>query len=286
MKRRRPEAGTFPGGSFPRDSVVWITGASSGIGASLAELCAAEGAEVLVLSGRSRERLQTVAERCRAAGRTALRVEILPFDAGNPPERAGALAELAARELIPDVLVNNAGVSQRGLAVNTVFSVDRDIMEVDFLAPVELTKAVLPAMIRRGRGTVVVVSSVAGLIPAPLRSGYNAAKAAQIAYFGTLSNELAASGSPVGVVTVIPGFVRTGISENAIGTDGTAWGRMDPNQEGGIGPDRAAADIAEGIRRGRRVVFTGVPARLRIALMLRRFAPAILDRVLQRVKVT
>lgn len=271
---------------FPEGSVLWITGASSGIGAALAEACAARGAAGLVLSGRSQDRLDAVAERCRSAGGSAMTVETLPFDAGNPRERAAALAKLESSTIIPHVLVNNAGVSQRGLALDTAFSVDRDIMEVDFLASLELTKGVLPGMLRRGGGTVLVVSSVAGLIPAPLRSGYNAAKAAQIAFFATLANELALARSPVRVVTVVPGFVRTSISENAIGVDGTPWGRMDPNQAGGIRAERAAADIIAGVRRGRRMILTGVPGRLRFAMILRRLAPTVLDSILRRVRVT
>lgn len=267
--------------TFPEGAVVWITGASSGIGAALAILCAAGGADTVVISGRSRERLEETARHC---GET--RVVILPFDAGNPGERRAALEKLAAGSIQPDVLINNAGVSQRGSAMETEFSVDCDIMEVDYLAAVELTKRVLPGMIKRGNGTIVAVSSVAGLIPAPLRSAYNAAKAAQIAFFGTLANELAAVGAPVAVVTVIPGFVRTGVSANALDRSGSAWGRMDPNQESGIAPEQAAAEIIRGVRQNRAIVYTGVPVRLRFALMLRRFAPRVLDRILQRVKVT
>ncbi len=289
------------------DRCVWITGASSGIGAALAELLSNVGAGTLILSGRSRERLENTAERCRRLSRQRydrehdrhthhyahdgtrdgaidVSLEVLPFDVADPEQRIRAVQLLQERDLIPDVLINNAGVSQRGLATDTGLSVDRDIMEIDYFAAVDLTKAVLPAMVDRGDGLIVAVSSVAGLIPAPLRSGYNAAKSAQIAFFRTLGNEVARSG--VRVCTVIPGFVRTGISENALNGSGSAWGRMDPNQAGGITPERAAREILRGIRRGGAVVWTGIPPRLRLALFLRRFAPGILDRILQKAEVT
>lgn len=273
--------GSVDAGCSPAGRLVWITGASSGIGTALALQCTRHGARGLILSGRSPERLEAVAEQCRRHG-TAVRT--LPFDAARPAERADALETLGSFVEIPDILVNNAGISQRSLALETGFSVDRDIMEVNYLAAVELTKAVLPAMVERGFGCIVVVSSVAGLIPTPLRSAYNAAKAAQIAFFGTLANELVGTG--VRVMTVIPGFVRTNISINALDGTGSNWGRMDPNQADGISPETAAADILHGMARGRSIIKTGFSPRLKFALLLHRLAPVMLDRVLQKAKVT
>lgn len=258
---------------------IWITGASSGIGAALARELAASD-RTLILSGRSKERIEQVAAGCRERGAVAVP---LVFDIADAAERHSALAELAERGLQPDMLVNNAGISQRGTVADTDVGVDRRIMEVDYLAAVELTKSLLPGMLQRGSGCVVAVSSVAGLAPVPLRSSYNAAKAAQLAFFGTLGNECVARG--VQVSLVIPGFVRTEVSRNALKPDGSASGRMDPNQAGGISPERAARDIAAGIRRGRRRIKTGITARLRIMLLLARLAPGLLDRILQNTEV-
>lgn len=266
------------------DGWVWITGASSGIGAALAHRVSAIRGRPVILSGRSGERLETVAARCRNAGVDEEKILLLPFDARDTQQRRDALEELRTRAIAPDTLINNAGVSQRGIASETEFSVDRDILEVNYLAAVDLTKAVLPRMIERGRGCIIAVASVAGLIPTPLRSAYNAAKAAQIAFFTTLANELAGSG--VQVVTIIPGFVRTRISENALDCAGDSWGKLDRNQAQGIAPERAAEEILRGIDRGRRVVYTGLSPRLRTALALRFFAPRILDRILQNAEVT
>jgi dehydrogenase/reductase SDR family member 7B len=257
----------------------WITGASSGIGAALARHLAQAGTH-LILSGRSRERLEQVATVCRDGGAD---VRVIPFDMGDAAERAAAIAEILGGDRLPEVLINNAGVSQRGRADETDPSVDRRILEVDYLGGVELTKALLPSMVARGDGCIVAVSSVAGLAPIPLRSSYNAAKSAQIAFFGTLRNELARSGVQVNVV--IPGFVRTDVSVNALSGNGTPTGVMDPNQDGGIDPADAAREIVRGVAADRRQIYTGFTLRLWVMKTLSRLAPGTLDRVLQKAEV-
>lgn len=256
----------------------WITGASSGIGAAVAEELSRAGTR-LVLSGRSEERLAAVAEKCRARGAT---VEELAFDIGDAGERARAI-DTVTRSGVPDALINNAGLSQRGTAAETDTAVDRRIMEVDYLAAVELTKAVLPAMLARRYGLVVAVSSIAGFAPVPLRSSYNAAKAAQVAFFGTLSNELVDTGVQVRVV--IPGFVRTRVSQNALTASGTPAKTMDPNQAGGISPQEAARAILAGLPRRNHRIFLGMGAKLWSMYWLSRMAPRLLDRALQRARV-
>lgn len=258
---------------------VWITGASSGIGAALARRLAAPGV-TLYLSGRAEERLAAVAAACRDAGATATPV---PFDMADSAARRRAIETVLRSQPPPEMLVNNAGISQRGRALETDVSVDRTIMEVDYLAGVELTKALLPVLVERRHGCIVAVSSVAGLAPVPERSSYNAAKSAQLQFFGTLANELAGSGVQVNLV--IPGFVKTAVSINALTGTGTAHGTMDPNQTGGLEPDLAAARILRGIRRNRRRIYVGFPPKL---LFLRAFAklvPGVLDRILEKAEV-
>lgn len=257
----------------------WITGASSGIGAALARHLAEPGT-ALILSGRSVERLEVVATACRGGGAD---VRVVPFDMADAKERAAAIAGILEGDPLPDVLINNAGVSQRGYAAETDPAVDRRILEVDYLAGVELTKSLLPSMIERGDGCIIAVSSVAGLAPVPLRSSYNAAKSAQIAFFGTLRNELARSGVQVNVV--IPGFVRTDVSVNALDGKGTPTNLMDPNQDGGIDPAEAAREILRGVAADRRQIYTGFTPRLWVMTALSRLAPGVLDRILQKAEV-
>ncbi len=260
-------------------SSYWITGGSSGIGAALARAVAAPRI-TLYLSGRSLPRLEAVAQQCRQRGAS---VTTIPFDMADSAARENAVNRVLAATPLPEVLMNNAGLSQRGTAAETEYAVDRTLMEVDYLGAVQLTKALLPSMRERGTGCIVAVSSVAALAPVPLRSSYNAAKAAQLAFFGTLANELAHT--PISVHVAIPGFVKTAVSENALTGSGAPANVMDPNQSGGIDGNRAARDILQGIAAGRTRIFTGLTPKLRLMIFLARRIPGLLDRILQTAEV-
>lgn len=258
------------------EQTVWITGASSGIGAALARELAARGA-ALVLSGRSGQRLAAVAASCRAEGAA---VQELVFDVGVAEERARAVAWVQALATPVTVLINNAGVSQRARVMDASAEVERALFEVNYWSAVELTRAVLPAMVAANRGVVAVVSSIAGLAGVPLRSSYSAAKAALLRYFGALGNELRGTG--VSVTLVIPGFVQTEVSNNALTGSGSAHGVLDPNQAGGETAERTAVRIADGIARGHRYIYTGLVGRARLMVWLSRLAPSLLDRALSK----
>lgn len=261
------------------ETIVWITGASSGIGKALAIHYAGKRYR-LIISGRSVDRLEAVAARCREAGAS---VDVLAFDIADEVQRERAVADVRERGIVPDILINNAGVSQRETAVSTAYDVDRQIIDINYVAAVHLTKRVLPDMIARGSGTVVVVSSIAAFLPSPGRSGYNGAKAAQIAFFRTLRNELHGSGITVSIV--VPGFVRTEVSQRALRGDGAAYGVVDHNQANGIDPDRAARDIVYGIERRREMISTGIAIGPRVLLILERVSPRLVDAVLRKVRV-
>ncbi len=220
---------------------VWITGASSGIGAGLATGFARAGAR-LVLSGRRAEALAEVAGRCQAE------VLLLPFEATDLEALPAIVAEAEAKTGGIDILVNNAGISQRSLALDTDFDVYRRVMEVDFFAPLRLTQLVLPAMVARRSGTLVNIASVAGKVGSPLRSGYCAAKHAMIGWSDTLRAELAQYG--VGVHVVTPGFVATGIALAALKGDGSENGPNDDPVSGGISTDEAATQILAALALG------------------------------------
>jgi dehydrogenase/reductase SDR family member 7B len=149
--------------------VWWITGASSGIGQALAEALSAEGAK-LILSGRNVGALKEAAAKCKTA------THILPFEATDFANIPSYVEKAWGFEGRVDGLVNNAGVSQRSLAVDTVFDVYRKIVDIDLMAPIALTQALLPKMVAAGGGHIVAISSVAGIAGVPLRSAYCAAK--------------------------------------------------------------------------------------------------------------
>lgn len=227
---------------------VWITGASSGIGEALAKAFAARGAAV-VLSGRR------VAELERVGGGINGEMLVLPFEATDY-EALPAVVERAQdwRGGI-DMLVNNAGISQRSLALDTKFDVYRRLMEIDFFAPLRLTQLVLPAMVERGSGHLMAISSVAGKFGSPLRTGYCAAKHAVVGYFDALRAEIERYRIEVTVVT--PGFVRTAIAANAVQGDGSTRGYSDENIDAGITPEEAVEQIMAGLAAGQREIPVG-----------------------------
>lgn len=244
--------------------VVWITGASSGIGEALALALLEQGAEV-ILSGRRVEALQALAER---APQRAL---VLPFESTDY-ERLPALVEQAwAWRGRIDLLVNNAGVSQRSLALDTGLAVYRQLMEVDYLAPVALTQALLPRLVEQRGGQLAVVSSVAGKVGAPLRTGYCGAKHAVVGYFEALRAEVEAAYG-IGVSVILPGSVRTAIALNSLEGNGTQRGRSDTNIDNGIDPAVAAQTILAGLaaRQHDIVVAEGME---KLALQLRQADP-------------
>jgi short-subunit dehydrogenase len=220
--------------------VIWITGASGGIGAALARRFAREGAALALTSRREAELARVVAE--LPAGTRAIAV---PGDVTELAAIPAWLARIEA-ELGPvDMLVANAGISQRSRVRDTPLAIYRTLMEVDFFAPVALAQAVLPGMLARRRGHIVVTSSVAGKYGTPLRSGYCAAKFALHGFFDALRAESAKDG--IDVTLLVAGPVRTDVSINALTADGSTYGVMDAMQANGIPVDVAAETILTGL---------------------------------------
>jgi dehydrogenase/reductase SDR family protein 7B len=232
------------------DRCWWITGASSGIGEGLTRALSARGARV-ILSGRNVAALDAVARDCG----TAL---VLPFEATDF-ERIPEIVERAwAWQGRVDGLVNNAGVSQRSLAVDTAFAVYQRLIAIDLLAPIALTQALLPKMVRAGGGRIVAISSVAGIVGAPLRSAYSAAKHGLIGYHDSVRAENEHLGVQVHVFA--PGSVKTNVSRNALTADGKSRGVSDAAIEAGISPQECADAMLAAIEAGTRelVLATGI----------------------------
>jgi len=222
---------------------VWITGASSGIGAALAEAFAAEGAQ-LILSGRRRDVLAAVAERVQPGA------QLLPFEATD----WSALAQVVQEAGRIDILVNNAGISQRSLAVDTKPEVYTALIETDLLAPIWLTQLVLPGMVeRRQGGHIIGISSVAGRLGTVLRTGYCAAKHGLIGYLDALRAEVEQAYG-IRVTTVLPGSVRTQVAANALQADGSTRGESDANIDAGMNPVECARRILAGMAAGEREI--------------------------------
>ncbi len=238
------------------NKVAWITGASSGIGEALAKEFVARGG-ACIISGRNVAELERVAGEC---GRE--HCLILPFDTMDFKGLHSMVEKAVAFRGGVDALVNNAGISQRSLAVDTDFAVYDRIIGVDLLAPIALTQAVLPHFVSRGAGQLVMISSVAGKAGVPMRTAYCAAKHGLIGYADALRAETAGQG--IKVLVVAPGSVRTNVSRNALSADGTIRGESDKAIDNGIDPDTVAQRIWDAVDAGTRemVIAEGVEANI------------------------
>ncbi len=257
--------------------VVWITGASSGIGEALAYAYSEKGAR-LVLSSRNEKRLGEVRSRCAEPDSHL----VVPLDLRDAPSVKTRCAEVLEHVGHVDILINNGGVSQRSLAMETPLDVDRMIMETNFFGTVSLTKAVLPSMTERGSGRIAVISSLVGKFGTPLRSTYSASKHALHGFFESLRAEVWGLG--IGVTLVCPGFIRTNISVNALTGDGSPQGTMDEAQAHGMPPDVCARKIIAAVEKGKPEVYIG--GRELMGVYIKRFAPGLFGRIIRSARVT
>lgn len=219
--------------------IVWITGASSGIGKALAAAFAASGAKT-VLSGRRVDALQAVADELLTE---AL---VLPFEVTDFAALESKVEEAWNWEGRVDILVNNAGISQRSLAIDTDPGVYTHLLNVDLVSPIWLTQLQLRRMADAGGGHIVAISSVAGRIGAPLRTAYSAAKHGLIGYMDALRSEVSVLHN-INVTNVLPGSVATDVSRNAVTGDGSRRGKSDANIDAGDDPIDCARAILEAV---------------------------------------
>ena len=259
-----------------KDKIIWITGASSGIGRSLALLMGQRGARV-ILSGRNQNRLKEVQQQMPQPGRVAL----LPLDLGEPDTLPGVVRKALDLFGSVDILVNNAGISQRSLIMDTSMEVYEKMIRVNYLGTVALSKALLPHFIERKQGQFVVVTSLMGKFGSPLRSGYCGAKHALHGFFDVLRMEHEKDG--VFVSMICPGFVQTDIARNALVGDGSSQGFQDQATKNGMDPDRFARKMLRAIEKRSWESYIG--GREVAGIYLKRFFPKLLHRVVLRSPV-
>jgi dehydrogenase/reductase SDR family protein 7B len=261
-----------------QNKVIWLTGASSGIGEALVYALAKEGAK-LILSARREDELKRVADKSKISASDYL---ILPLDLSNPETFETKKNEALRKFGRIDILINNGGVSQRSLAKDTSVEVDRKIMEVNYFGTIALTKAVMPDFIKQKEGLLVVVSSAVGKFGSPWRSGYSASKHALHGFFDSLRAELYQDG--VKVLLVCPGFIQTNVSVNALTGDGSKLGTMDAATARGLTAEECARQIVNAIKSGKEeVVVAGFKERF--AVFAKRFFPGLFSNVIRKMAV-
>lgn len=226
-----------------KNKVVWITGASSGIGEALAYVCANEGAQ-LILSARREDELKRVADNCKTDSKNIL---ILHLDLENTTAVEEKVNQVILKFGKIDVLINNAGMGQRGKAVNTKSEVERRIMEINFFGTVNLSKAVASIMQKQKSGKLVVITSIMGKFGLPLYTTYSASKHALYGYFESLRQELYADN--VKVLIVSPGFINTEIGTKQLTENGGEYGIKSVAQKNGMSATDCAKGIVDAIKR-------------------------------------
>lgn len=258
------------------EKVVWITGASSGIGAALAKIYAEKGAK-LILSSRRVPDLEKVKSECP----NSENVKILPIDLNDFDKAAVEVQKAFDFFGTIDVLINNAGVSQRSLIADTQFDVFKKLIEIDYLGTVALSRALLPFFIKQGGGHYVVVSSVMGKYGSPFRSGYAAAKHALHGFFDVMRMEHQKDN--IYVTMICPGFVRTPIAMNSLRGDGSVLGVDDLATRKGMKVEDFAQKMFRSVEQKKWEVSFG--GKERLGVYLKRLSNKLLHSIVIRSKV-
>ena len=250
--------------SYFHQKVVWITGASSGIGEELARQLDRAGAQ-LILSARNVDKLNELKESLQHKEQHLV-VQVDLSETSN----VGLLAQqIVSHYGRIDVLINNGGISQRATAFDTTMDVNRQIMEVNFFGNIAMTKAVLPIFRQQKSGQILVISSIAGKFGFYLRSAYSASKHALFGYYESLVME--ESDYNLKVTVACPGKINTPISTNAVTAEGQAHGKMDHNQATGMSVEDCVKQLLRALVKNKHEVLIGNKELL--AVKLKRFLP-------------
>ncbi len=236
---------------FFENKVIWITGASSGIGEALVKELATMPTTKLILSARSEDKLQDIVNECNVNERAF----ILPFNLEKIDNADDLVNTIIQRFGKIDVLINNGGVSQRSTAIETSEEIERKLFEVNYFSYIKLTKAVLPYMIKQHNGHIVVLSSIAGKFGFYLRSSYSAAKHALHGYFESLRLEIEKEG--VCITIVCPGKIKTNVSINAVTASGKAHDKMDASHIYAMSAETAVKKILQAIAHQKEEMYVG-----------------------------
>ncbi len=260
-----------------KNKVIWITGASSGIGEAVAYKMNQLGAK-LIISSRNSESLYKVKANCKG---NPLDIHVLPLDLKNTedlPEKSAAAQKIYGHI---DMIIHSGGVSQRSLAIETDISVARKIMDINFWGTVALTQSTLPAMIARNSGHIVIISSLVGKFGTKFRSAYSASKHALHGYFDSLRTEIPPA---INITIICPGFIKTNVTYNALTADGSPQNTMDDAQANGMPAAACADEIIKAIQSDKQEVYIG--GKEKYGVLLKRFFPGMFAKIIRKAKVT
>ncbi len=245
--------------------LIWITGASSGIGEALTYAYAKRGAR-LIISARRKNELERVKQNCHPKHGE---IFILPIDLENYTEAPAWFATAKANMGVPDVLINNGGIGHLGSVLEMSDAVEHKVMDINFWGQVGITKAVLPDMISRGSGKIVAISSLLGHYGTANLAVYAASKHAVLGYFESLREEVKTNG--LHVLLVSPGFVNTNVTLNSLTGTGEKNNQNSVAQEQGMLPEKMAQKLIDAINSNKKYFYPG--GKEMLAIPLKRIMP-------------
>lgn len=257
--------------------VVWITGASSGIGEALAYAYSKLGAK-LIISSRNSDELLRVKANC--VNKTE--VHVLPLDLEDNASLPGKADEAVKIFGKIDILINSGGISQRSLAMETNLATEKRFLNINFWGTVTLSKAVLPYMLTQNNGSIVAISSLVGKFGTRYRSSYAASKHALHGYFDSLRIEI--DNPNIHIMLACPGFIKTNVTINALTANGSAQGTMDDAQENGMTATVFAEKLIQAISSKKEEVYIG--GKEVNGIWLKRFFPKLFSKIIRKAKVT
>lgn len=259
--------------SFYQGKTIWITGASSGIGEATAKLLSSQGANLILSARRSAE-----LERVKAESAHPDKIQILPLDLENH-HLAGSWADEAWKMFDGvDILINNGGIGQFGPSLETKNEVERKIFEINYFGNVALSKAILPKMLKAGKGKVLTIGSIAGKFGQANLAAYSASKAAVILYYESLKEEMIKT--PVDIQVVSPGFIQTSVTLNSLDPSGEKLNKNSPAQENGMPAGSFAKKLLKVMQKNKFHSYIG--GKELLAVPMHTFTPGILYKMLRK----
>jgi len=261
-------------GKFLNDKVVVVTGASSGIGEAMAREYAKMGAKV-VMAARREDELKRIASEIEAQGG---RVAYAACDVVNEEECKHLIEVAVERFGGVDIMICNAGLSMRALFDDCDLKVLHRLMDVNFWGTVNCTKYALP-WLQRSKGSLVGISSVAGIHGLPGRTGYSASKYAMTGFLDTIRIENLKKG--LHVMTACPGFTASNVRFSALTADGSQQGETPRNESKMMTPEQVAHIVARGIRRRKRLCLMEWEGRA--THFFKKFCPGFVDKLFYKV---
>lgn len=257
--------------------VIWITGASSGIGEALVYELAKQNVQ-LILSARNEEKLNLVKSQAKLPDENC---KILPLDLEDSKSLENKTKKAISFFNQVDQVFHCGGFSQRSLAKNTNLSLDRKIMEVDYFGTIAISKYLLPHFLERNSGHFIAISSLAGKFGVPYRTGYAAAKHALHGFFDSLRCEL--DKTNIKVLIVCPGYIKTDISLNALQADGAKRNKMDKNQADGMSASKCAKKILKAVSKNKFEVVIG--GKETFGIYIKRFFPRLIHKLASKENI-